>query len=554
MPSLSARIHPHLGPLIGLAALCLLVLLPTLVQGGALGHPLSDMPDHYWGSWFFGAELLDGRWPDHTAISHLPEGGSLWIVDPIGGILALVLRPLGFPTAWNFAVLMQLVAASWAGYWLGFSELRSRSAGFSCALICALCPFALGLIHSGLSEYLGLVWPTVFLLFLLRAYRGEAAPWIAGIVLFAATLQAVYYGLFGVLFAFCMVFGPKARFRFLQFLKITGCWAILSVPLLLKIRATLHAPDALVNPDTAPGWSPQSLPAIDVWSWIRPGDWVHPPTPELGNPGILHVHYLGLVVLLSAGIGAWRSEALKPIRTGSLVFGLFCLGPRLSWGGKPLGLLLPMAALYLFPHSPFEAIHHPYRIAAFAMPLVALWAAAGLQALPARIQRWAPGLILLDFVLLSPVPYPLSQTDTPDVGIYAAIDSGAVLDFPPDLTVANRSYTLNQVHHGVPMAYGVNRFLSPTLKSDPLIQELLSCIKRPRELARNRDIPPKEPVRVSPAGPHRGGFTLHALGFHHILVHKDFMDPQEGPCVERVLEQYTAPVEKTPRRSLWRTR
>ena len=554
MPFLSAQNQTHIRPLAGLAALCLLVLLPTLLQGGALGHPLSDMPDHYWGSWFFGTELLAGRWPTHTTISHLPEGGTLWIVDPIGGILALLLRPLGFPNAWNGALLIQLVAASWAGYWLGFSELLSRRAGFTCGLICGLSPYALGLIHSGLSEYLGLVWPTLFLLFLLRTYRGESRPWVAGVILFGATLQAVYYGIFGVLFAACLVVGPNLRYRAAQFIKVVSTWAALSLPLLLAIRGTLNSENALVNKDTAPGWTTHSMPTIDVWSWIRPGEWVHPPTPDLGNPGILHVNYLGLVVLTLIGLGIWRSQALKPLRRGSLLFALFCLGPRLSWGGKPMGLLLPMAALYLLPFSPFDAIHHPYRIAAFAIPLIALWAAAGLLTLPGRLQMVVPGIILLDFAVFSPVPFPLVQTDTPDVEIYAAIDEGAVLDFPPDLTAANRSYTLNQVHHGIPMAYGVNRFLSPALKTDPLVQELLACMENPNQLARNRDIPPREPVRVPPKGPHRGGFTLHALGFHHILVHQDHLRPNESRCVERLLQQFTEPIDKRPHHSLWRTR
>ncbi|MEC7241178.1 MAG: hypothetical protein VXW32_08050 [Myxococcota bacterium] len=554
MPFLSPRTQKHAGPLAGLAVLCLLVLLPSLTQGEALGHPISDMPDHLWGSWFFGSELLAGRWPDHTSISHLPEGGTIWIVDPVGGVLALLLRPLGFPAAWNGALLTQLIAASWAGYALGFSELQARTAAFTCGLICGLCPFALGLIHSGLSEYLGMVWPTLFLLFLLRSYRGESSPYVAGLLLFGATLQAVYYGLFGVLFAGCLVLGPDVRQRTTQFIKMLITWTTLTVPLLLVIRRTITAEDALVNADTAPGWTSQTLPTIDVWSWVRPGDWVHPPTPELGNPGILHVNYIGLVVLLLLVLGFWRSQRLRPYRIGSLLFGVFCLGPRLSWGGKPLALLLPMAMLFLLPFSPFEAIHHPYRIAAFAMPLVALWAAAGLQALPRKLQRLAPPLILLDFLLLSPVPYPLAASPLPDTEIYGAIGEGAVLDFPPDLTTANRRYTMGQVQHTVPIAYGVNRFLSPTLKSDPLVNELLGCIDRPQRLARNRDIPPKERVRVQAKGPHRGGFTLHELGFHHIVVHEAFLHPPESRCVERLLEHYTLAVEKRPDHSLWRTR
>ena len=213
-----------------------------------------------------------------------------------------------------------------------------------------------------------------------------------------------------------------------------------------------------------------------------------------------------------------------------------------------------MALLYLIPHSPFDAVHHPYRIAAFAVPLVALWAAGGLMSLSKRWRRALPPLLILDFLFLSPVPYPLTQTPLPDVSIYAKAPPGPVLDFPPNLTTANRGYTIAQVHHGRPMAYGVNRFLSEKLKQDPLVHELLECIDTPQELARNRDIPPREPVLISPEGPHRGANTLHQKGFRSILLHHSHLSSNEARCAADLLRRYTISVEKTPEHSLWKTR
>ena len=320
------------------------------------------------------------------------------------------------------------------------------------------------------------------------------------------------------------------------------------------IRKSLRSDDALVNAKNAPGWEAHSLPSIDIWSWIRPGDWVHPPTPELGNPGILHVNYLGLVVLALALLGIWKNQKLRVLRPGTALFGLFCMGPRLSWGGKAFGLLLPMALLYALPFSPFRAIHHPYRIAAFLTPLIALWAAAGLLTISKPWRFVLPGLILLDFILLSPVPYPLKQSTIPDISLYEQAESGAILDFPPELSSANRSYTLAQVHHGLPIAYGVNRFLSAQLKSDPLVNQMLQCMQNPHRLARNRDIPPKEPVIIPPVGSHRGSASLRALGFNTIMVHEAFLRPKESRCIKRLLADHTLPIQTSPTHSLYKTR
>jgi hypothetical protein len=386
---------------------------------------------------------------------------------------------------------------------------------------------------------------------LLLAYQEKRGPLLPAILLFLATLQAFYYGLFGLLLGACLIAGSGSATRARIFLKMAGVWALLSAPLVFLARRSLHAEDALVTAQNAPGWQPSSLPVTDLMSWFRPGDWVHPPTPQLGNPGILHVNTLGILLLVLLLVGWRRSTHLRSLRWGSALFGAFSLGPRLSWGGHVTGILLPMALLYLMPFSVFDAIHHPYRIAAFLMPLVALWAAAGLATLPRRLQFWIPGLVLAEWLLLSPAPWPIHTTELPDVALHLEAPEGAILDFPPDLSRSNRRYVMAQVEHQHPIAYGVNRFLSPALKSDPLVGTLLRCMKHPQRLARNRDIPPRERVIVPPRP---GNPTLKALGFESIVLHKDFLSEHELKCVTQKLKGSATLLLEKPGHALWETR
>jgi len=551
MHMLLNSIRPHFRPLLALFALALAILLPTFLQGGALGHPISDMPDHYWGSWFFGEELLGGRWPIHSEITHLPEGGTLWIVDPIGGFLLLFLRPLGFPVAWNTGLFLQITAACWAGYWLGWTQLKAQKPAFLVGMACGLSPFALGILHSGLSEYAGGCWPPLFIGTLLLAFQRKQGGFWPGLLLFFASLQALPLGLFGWLLALCFLPGPNGISRLKVFFKMSVVWAFLTLPLALFVRSTLQADDALIHAANAPAWQGQTLPVTDLMSWFRPGDWVFPPTPQMGNPGILHINSFGILLLCLAILGWVRSKPLRPLRWGTALFGTLCLGPRLSWGGHITSILLPMALLYFLPFSVFDTIHHPYRMAAFLTPLVALWAAAGLSSLSNRLQIALPAFLLLEWILFSPVPWPLESTPLPDVGLHEQAPPGAILDFPPDLTQGNRTYLMGQVQHGHPIAYGINRFLSPQLKRNELVGRLLRCMAHPQTLARNRDIFPKEPVIVAPL---IDGPTLRELGFNSLVVHKQALQSSENDCVNDILSQKALFGQENPRHALWLTR
>ena len=97
----AAGLRPHVPAALGLLVLVCVALwpLPALLFGGtdAVGHEVGDLADHYWGTWWFGLELLSGHLPGSTDLVQYPGDVRLWYVDPLGAMIGLLLRPLGFP-------------------------------------------------------------------------------------------------------------------------------------------------------------------------------------------------------------------------------------------------------------------------------------------------------------------------------------------------------------------------------------------------------------------------------------------------------------------------
>ncbi len=529
----------HRLQLLLLLAVTVLVLWPCPLAGGVLGHPLSDLADHYQGAWWWGGELEQWRLPLVTTTSHLPAGQALWYVDPIGAAIAVILRPLGFPMAWNLAIFSELLLAGVLLYRLAYRRFESRGAALVAGVAGISAPYLLGLVHSGLSEYLGLFFPIVLLGDGLDALEGKAKAWlVVGIGVALCTAQSFYYGAFACLLLCCLAVGPRPLQRARRLLPSLALGLLFSAPILWHAAATVFGDGGAVDSSSAPGWQQLRLPATDLSLFLRPGDHYFPDTPSLGNPGILHVHYLGWVALGLAGWGFVRHPTLRPHRWAALVFGVFALGPALAWAGRPVMLgqgsfPLPLALLYEIPHSPWAHVHHPYRLTAFLVPLLAVGAAACVSRWP----RWVPAvvipLVLAENLLLSSAVWPMPVTDHRPPAVYAQIPGpGGVFDWPPDATTWNRRYQLWQVDHGRPIPYGVNVFLREPLMRDPMVAELLRTLADPRQRVHNRDVP----GRVSFPEPEPEETTgLRSYGLRYLVLHPEAMGNGELGATRGIL-------------------
>ncbi len=522
----------------------------AMVRGEVVGHPTGDLADHVQGAWWFAGELLGGRWPDTTTVTHFPASLRLWFVDPVGALLAAPLWAAGAAVAWNMALIGQVLLTAVAAFLAGRDLSGRRAGGLATAAVVAGSPYLLGLLHSGLSEGVGLAPLVGAAWALLRATgrdpRGRPAPpWmpvVAGACIAASGLQSAYYGAFSGLLALSCLPGDGWKARVLPVVQSLAVGAVLSLPVLWLLTDSLGAADSAVSAANAPGWVQGALPATDALMFGMPGAYYFPDTPALGNPGILHVVYLGWAAAALAVLGMRRPPAgiqARALLVPLVVMGLLALGPVLAVGRRVVGVgglpvPLPLALLYV-PGSPFRLVHHPYRLVAALLPLLGIAAALGTRALP-RAARWSvPAVILAEALLVSPAQWPLATATATAPDLYAALPPGPVLDWPPDATRANRSYQLQQPDHGRAVPYGVNVFVLDALRGDPLVEDLLRALDDIGGRARNRDVPgaPLPPV------PRRPGTTgLEGLGFRAVVLHGDALDEAERARAEAVLERH----------------
>ena len=550
----------HGAAIAAVLLLAFLIMLPPFYAHEAVGHPLGDVLDHCWGTQWFGGELLAGRWPTHTTLIAAPAGGRLWYPDPVGAALALPFRSLGPGAAYAWMLALQLALAGLAAYVLGLTASRTIRGGLLAGVVVVSSPYLLGALSSGLSELVGLALPVLFIAATLRALQLDGRPkhsrlaWAlgAGALLAACAVQTPYYAVFGGLLLLCCAPGPGWRPRLRPALLIAGSGLLLATPWLLFFWRSVHAPDSIVQASTAPGWLTPGLPPVDLAGFLVPGDHHFPDLAAQGNPGIVHVHYLGWMLLGLAAWGAWRQPMARRLLLPVGLYFLLCLGPELRIAGWAPGLPLPLRLAWL-DGSPIAGLHHPYRMVALLIPLLAVMAALAASQLRRRVVALATVALLAEALLFSPAPWPLHQWSMRGApGVFVELSGeGAVLDWPPEATFANRAYLRWQLTHGRPIAYGVNVFLPEPLRRDPLVADLLHTLDDPVANARNRDIPLAGPLHLQ-ARP--GSTALGELGFGLLVLHRQFTrSPQEWERSHaRILAELGEPDFETYDVSGWR--
>jgi hypothetical protein len=539
----------HAAPLALFAAVALLLLGPSLGEVGQAipGQPTSDAYDHYWGYAWFARALAGGELPLRTTLSHWPDGGLLWFVDPVGALLSLPFQAvggaaLGYPAA----LALQLWGGMAAMYALAWSSVRARGPAVLAGVIYGASPYALSLVYSGTTEYLTLAPLPLFWLHADRALgagrRRDAL--LAGACWAWATLGNFYYAAFAALLLGLAVLAARHRGRALvaPLAALVGSWALLAAPILGVAAWTLTAPDAVVSRATAPGWSYGSLPATDLLTFLHPGDYYFPDTRRFGNLGILHVNYLGWVATLAALAGALRAPRLRlPLALAAVI----ALGPTLAFDGRLVTLgerpvPLPAALLY-FPGSPFRFVHHPYRLVVLPLLFGGLAAAHAVAARP-RLALALAGAVLAETLTLSPAvwPFPTAPVAAPAPYLALAADPTVegIWDFPPGHRAANRWYQSLAVAHGRRIPYGVNQFLPKKFASNHLVRALMGCLRRPAEATIPREGGRPLEAFLQRADPRRiedGREALRRWGYAVVVLHHDRLDATEAACAEGLI-------------------
>ncbi len=464
-PSLDRCLAPFLHLLLAFAA-----LWPawTATTTRMVGHPDGDVWNHAWGPWWFWESLTAGALPWRTELLLAPKGGTLWFIDPIGGLLAAPLVPLlGLEGAWNLMLLLHLAVAS-AGIGRLAAELSERGPHVYVASAALLFgPYLLSEVHNGISEAVN-VGPALFALAATaRAHRlGRLRHWaLVGLCLGWAALGSAYYALSAGLLSAAwslpkLLRAPRQIPGALVGAAIAGA---LTAPIGALMRRSVNVDDALIHRASEQVAGLLLHNAVDPRTFLWPFGFQSVDLAAQGEP-FLHSGYLGFSVLVAAGIGLWRTRQYALAAAALVVMGL-ALGPWLffdgAWVTLENGSRLALPYKALEAALPPQALTHSLRLGMTGIAAVAALAAAGLAG---RHPAWisgAMGVVILEMVLLGGTPWPPERTEplptsaaefiaTQEIG-----DRAVVFDLPGAVgdTMATSRYLALQTVHGRPLPY-----------------------------------------------------------------------------------------------------
>ena len=534
--------------LLGAVAVVLTWPLAARIGVAVPGMPTSDTYDHLWGYWWYAHALAHGELPIRTTVSHWPPGGPLWFVDPAGAIVSLPFQALVGSAGGGYAitVLFKVWGGLAAGYLAAWQLTRERAPALLGAVVFGGSAYVLSLLYSGTTEFLELApLPLAWMAIRRALAKGGRGPVLLAAAAWTwATLGNFYHAAFVGLLLGIAVLSERAGGRAMlgRALAVVAAWAVFAAPIVAIAAWSLLGEGGAVTSGSAPGWNYQVLPAVDLLSFVHPGDYYFPDNAAFGNDGIQNTGYLGLLALLVALVGAWRDRAL---RLPLALTGLVALGPTLAFHQQLVlvdGHTVPLpAALLYFPGSPFRLVHHPFRLVVLPMLFMGLAAARATSGRPRLALALAAG-VLAETLWVSPGTFPIPTADATAPALTTALrDDPAVhgvFDFPPDHRALNRRYEALATVHGKRIPYGVNVYLPDALRGNGFVRAMMGCLKRPARTSIPREGgPPVEPWRISPseADVATGRAALLAAELDVVVLHLTNLAPKEASCARTLL-------------------
>ena len=358
-----------------------------------------------------------------TDALNYPEGGTIVFLGWFNLLTGALLRGvLPFLSSFNLSVLLVLTLAPWAAYLLARSVGAGRLGAAVGGLVFGFNPYVLAVVSNGQMAKYNHVWVALIALLawqLTRRLRWWAVPalWIAATICLASSpYYFVFSGLLGLslgLYGLGVQAGWKRRGLLLALLLVCAAGVlVLDAPLLSYFA---HREGSLIKPSNAGADTTAFELTASIKTLLLPLECTYRQGVRI--PDEIHVSYLGLFALLLAlacswarrwrGTGFWWAVAL--------IFVVLALGREAELpGGRavtlPLGYLaalLPQGRGLIFVYRAVVVVYLALGV------IIALGLSELLQRLPGRplLRRLAAvavvGLLALDFLWISPAPFPL---------------------------------------------------------------------------------------------------------------------------------------------------
>ena len=432
--------------LAGAAALACLVTMPLVLDLGSTTLAGKFQWSHAWAMELVSSGLqgepnvwvtslppptdshpLLGWWGDppalQTTMLNYPVGGTIVFLGWFNLLVGALLRELfGVLAAFNLSVLLVLTLAPWAAYGLARVVGAGRAGAALGAVIFGFNPYVLAVVANGQMAKYNHAWLALLALLTWLLCRAPGRWWAVPALWLTATVclaSCPYYFVFGALLALVLsVHGLGSqpswgrRGLLLAMLAVTAAGVIaLDVPL-LQYFTTREG--SLIKPSTAGSDTSIYEVAASLKTLLLPV--AYSPRAGAPMPGETHVAYLGLSTLFLALAGTWalRGRGTAVWWVAALVFMVVAVGRETGITGGEATKTLPLG--YLVSALPQgRALIFVYRAVAVVFLALSVIAALGLGALLSRLaRRWrgpavagAFAVVALDFLVLSPAPFPL---------------------------------------------------------------------------------------------------------------------------------------------------
>ena len=496
-------------------------LVPSMHRALA-GDSRSDTWKHAWGCWWFHRSALAGNpFPIRTDLVGFPDGGSLYNIDPLNSLLSIPLQlVLPLPVVYNLLILLQLTAGAGAAWLLCRRVCGDGSAALVGGVVYAFCPFVLSYsVGSGVTETTNLALLPLYLLALLRLgdaieegpddiTRAWREPVAAGALMGLTAFGCWYFGMFALVWTAlwlghllvglaCRVprgeWGPRLRGVALRFLVLGVVFVDVLIPPLVAFWMSMQNPDSL-----HPGYISERSAATAPLYLDRTNSVALVEYLQMGKASAVVSHvvdrlvrsaYVGVVVMLLAVYAGVIDTRARFWGAGAALFGMLALGPTLLASHAADGVWPnPVYRVFYAAFPGFTQIAIPFRCCVPLMLACAVLCACGLQSLQRRVrQGYRPLLgyglalaVLVEYLALSPAPYPLPLAPVPQRPLYAQLRASTlrgVLDLPADwITDEDKllpgAYFFAQTLHGKPIPSRVSGRMTFAVESNVLVRSV----------------------------------------------------------------------------------